>query len=90
MADIGKLLSKNWQVESITAILVKNADKVDEDGDSLAKRKPIKLDAEDLAELAQADSKDDKATIKALRQELKALRDARKAAKDALKKAKGE
>ena len=74
MADIDKLLNKNWQVESITAILVKNADKVDEDGDSLAKRKTIRLDAEDLATLAQADSKDDKATIKALGQDKKDLK----------------
>jgi hypothetical protein len=84
MADIDKLLERNWQLESLTAVLIKNADKKDEDGDSLAKRKALKLDTEDLATLANADSKDDKKTIRALRQRVKEL-EAGEAKKQALK-----
>ena len=90
MADIDKLEEQGWELEEIIATYVKNKDKVDDDGDSLAKRKEVKLNEENLQTLAKSDAKDDMKTIKELRQDLKALRDKRKEAKDKLEELKAK
>ena len=87
MADIDNLLTRGWTVESITAVATRT---IQDDGEQIKRTKTIKLDAEDLQTLAGSDAKDDKATIRELRQDLKTFSDKRKEAKDKLEELKAK
>ena len=87
MADIDKLLQRGWTVESTVVTLTRV---IEDDGEQIKRTKTLELDEEDLQTLAASDSKDDKKTIRELRQDLKALQDKRKEAKDKLKELKAK
>lgn len=87
MADIDKLLNRGWTVESTVVTLTRV---IEDDGEQVKRTKTLTLDDEDLAELTQDGSKDDKATIRELRQDLRVLRDKRKEAKDKLQELKAK
>jgi hypothetical protein len=85
MADIEKMIKRGWAVKSLTSVLTRT---IQDDGETLERTKTLVVDEEDLQELAGSDAKNDKKTIRELRQDLKDLRDKRKEAKDKLAKLK--